>query len=499
MDALYRDLRLAVRTLMRSPGFALAAITTLGLGIGATTLVFSLVNGILMRPFPFEQPNRLVQVAEVGRDGADGLSYPDFVDYRAGMRALSGLAAYANETFTVRGAALPERVEGARVSWNLFSIIGVEPILGRSFRLEEDRPNAERAALIGYGLWQRAFGGSPDVIGKVVRIEGDPHTVVGVMPPGFKFPRAAEAWLPFRRDPNTARGHRFLDAIGRLAPVATIARAQADAAAVEARLDREYSRRVGDWVAQVSNLQEVTVRATRPVLLIMFAAVGFVLLIACANVANLLLSRASSRDREFAIRTALGAGRWRLVRQLLTENALLGLGGGVLGILLAAWWLDLILATIPAAMPYWLRLEIDRSVLLFTLAISLATAFIFGLAPALQSARTDVQTTLKEGRGTTASRDKNRLRSALVVVQLTLAIVLLTGGLLMVRSFLAMRRVNPGFQVDNVAAVDLSLPGTRYEPVEARLAFYERLLERMSAISGIERVAGISNLPIGGA
>ena len=499
LDTFLRDLRFAARTLTRSPGFTAAAIVTLGLGIGATSLVFSLVNAILLRPFPYERPDQLVQLRESDRDfGSAAASYPNYVDFRAGLRTLSGLAAYTTETFTVRGTGAAERVESARISYNLFDVLGVRPVLGRSFVAAEDVPNAPRVVLLSFGVWQRTFGARNDVLGQVVSVEGEPHTVIGVMPPDFKFPDLAEAWLPLREDPVESRGHRYLAMVGRVATGSTMEQVRAEADNVVARLRSEYPQMNRDRIVRVQTLREGRVGEVRPVLMIMLAAVGFVLLIACANVANLLLSRAAARDREMAIRTALGAARSRLVRQLLTESVLLGVAGAGLGILLASWWMDLIIAAFPGNLPFWMRFEIDGRVLLFTSALALATAFIFGLAPALQSVKTDVQSTLREGRVATGSRQKNRLRNALVVGQIALAMVLLAGGLLMGKSFLAMNRVNPGFTTENVLAIDLNLPGSRYDDAGTRNAFYQRLLERVSSIPGVERAGAISLLPIGG-
>ena len=499
LDAFLKDVRFAMRTLTRSPGFAAAAIITLGLGIGATALVFSLVNAILIRPFPYERPEQLVQVRESDREANyESASYPNYIDYREGMRTLSALAAYSEETFTVRGSDAAERVEGARITYNLFNVLGVRPVVGRSFIPAEDVPNAPRVVLLSYGLWQRSFAGRDDVVGQTVSVEGEPHVVVGVMAKDFKYPDLAEAWLPLREDPIEGRGHRYLSMVGRLVAGATMEQAQAEASAVARRLSVDFPQNNRERLVRVQTVREMRVGEIRPVLMIMLAAVGVVLLIACANVANLLLSRAAARDREMAVRSALGAGRSRLVRQLLTESALLGIAGAGLGVLLASWWMDLILAAIPGPLPFWIRFEIDGRVLLFTIGLALATAFVFGLAPALQSVKADVQSTLREGRIASGSRQKNRLRNSLVVGQIALAMVLLAGGLLMGKSFLAMNRVNPGFTAENVLAIDLNLPGSRYEDATARNAFYQRLLERVSSTPGIERVGAISLLPIGG-
>ncbi|MEX2285255.1 MAG: ABC transporter permease [Gemmatimonadota bacterium] len=499
METVLGDLRFAARTLVRSPGFAIAAVATLGLGIGATTMVFSLVNAILLRPFPYAVPERLIQLTETDRSGQyESTSYPNFVDYRSGMNTLNGLGAYSNETLTLRGQGGAQRVEGSAISYNLFDILGIRPLIGRTFRADEDVPTAERVVLLGYGLWQNSFGGDRALVGGTLNVDGEPHVVIGVMPPDFSFPEQGQAWVPLRRDPTAERGLNYITAIGRLAPGAIVAQARTEAEAIRQRLSRDYTSG-SDRVVRVGGLQETSVSEIKPVLLILLAAVGFVLLIACANVANLLLSRAASRDKEIAIRTALGAGRARLVRQLLTESVLLGLLGGALGVLLSSWWMDLMLASIPTPLPAWLKINIDRTVLLFTLAVAFVTALLFGLAPALQSIRTDVQATLKEGRGITGSFRKNRLRSALVVAQLALAVVLLTGGLLMVKSFLAMRQVNPGFRIENVVAVDLALPGQRYDSEASRLVFYDRLLEKAAAIPGVQQVGAISAVPIGGA
>jgi putative ABC transport system permease protein len=499
MDRLLQDFRYALRTLARSPGFTAAAVVTLALGIGATTLVFSMVNGILIRPFPYEDPDRLVQLTEIDKnDQYFAISYPNFVDYRAGVSSVTALAGVNRATFTIRGETGPERIEGAAVSYNMFDVLGIRPVLGRTFRAEEDRPGGERVVLIGHGLWQRSFGGARDVVGRVVNVQGEPHVVIGVMPPDFKFPTVAEAWLPMRRDPTVERGHRYMQSIGRLKPGATVARVQQEAESVAKGIEAQHPRTVGDWRPLVSELQSFTTKDVKPVLYIMLAAVGFVLLIACANVANLLLARAATRDKEIAIRTALGASRTRLFSQLLTESAVLGLAGGGLGALFATWWMDLVLRVLPGAKPFWMRFEIDATVLLFTLALALTTAFVFGLAPALHTMRADLQTTLKEGRGSTGTRRKTRLRGTLVVAQLALAVTLLVGGLLMARSFLAMRNVDPGFRSDNITSFNLELPGSLYEVPQQRVQFYEQLRQRIAALPRVEGVGAVSNLPIGG-
>jgi putative ABC transport system permease protein len=500
MDTLRNDLRFALRALLRSPGFALAAIATLGLGIGATSLVFSLISGIMMRPFPYEQPGRLIGLLEMDRDGRSAaISYPNFLDYRAGMRSLSGMGAYSVQPITLSGALTPEQISGAAITHGLFELLGMRPVLGRTFLPEEDMPGGEPVVLIGHGLWQRVFSGSRDAIGRTLTVNGEPHTVVGVMPPDFRFPEISDVWRPLRADPALGRGDRYLSVIGRLAPSATMEQAAAEAEGIRARLEQEYPNFNRERRVQVGGLQELNVRGLRPVLMLLFAAVGFVLLIACANVASLLLSRAASRDREMAIRASLGAGRFRLVRQLLTESALLGMAGAVLGVLLSWWWLDLVLAAIPGPFPFWLRIAIDARVLVFTVLVALVTAFLFGLAPSLQASRTDLQSTLKVGRGTVGSVRKQRLRSVLIVGQLALAMVLLVTGLLMVRSYLSMQQVNPGFRIENVVAVDLTLLGPRYDDANTRAVFYDRLLQRVRAQPGIERAAAISAVPIYGA
>jgi putative ABC transport system permease protein len=501
MDALLNDLRYTARALRRSPGFVLAAVATLALGIGATTTVFSLLNAFLLRPLPFPAPERLVAVTEddLRRNARDvSSSVPDYLDWRAGLTKLEELGAVHRRALTVRVDGDAERIGGAALTASMFRVLGARPAAGRVFTDEEDVAGAGKVVVVGEAFWRDRLGGGPDALGRVIQVNGEPHTIVGVMPASFRFPYLEEMWVPLAPGAAAARGERFLTVIGRLRAGATAADAQAELAPIAQRLVRTYPENDGR-VARVAGLQAATVQSVRPVMLILLCAVGFVLMIACANVAGLMLARSAERAREIAIRSALGAGRSRIARQLLTETLVLASIGGACGTLVAAAGLRLVLAAVPVPLPYWLAFTIDGRVLALTLAATAASAVVLGLAPALQSARVDLQEVLRErGRGATAGRKGARLRSALVVAETAAAVLLLVGGLLMMRSFLAMRRVEPGFVRSGVVAMQLELPAADY-PDDARIAStQDRLLERVRALPGVSHASLTGAFPVDG-
>jgi putative ABC transport system permease protein len=509
MRTLLQDARYAVRTLSKSPGFTLVAVLALALGIGANTAIFSVVKAVLLSPLPYPEPERLVWVREInpGADITDEpTSPPNFNDWRTQNRSFEGIAAfgYAGGTIT-DGDREPERVPAMSTSANFFQVVGVAPALGRGFLPEEETKGKNRVVVISHGLWQRRFGASPEVLGQKITISGNPHTIVGVMPAGFKTPvpgpKAPDLWFPFALgfDESQRRGD-FLNVFARVKQGTTVEQARAELEGIVARLAEEYPAANAGWTVQVEPLHERVVGNVREALWVLMGVVGFLLLIACANVANLLLARAASRRQEIAVRSALGAGRGRLVRQLLTESLLLGLAGGGLGLLFAAWGVELLVALSPGNIPRLDEAGLDARVLAFTFGVSVLTGVVFGLLPALSASKTDLAESLKEGgtRGSTAGQRASRLRGSLVVAEIAVTAVLLAGAGLMVRSFMAIEAVDPGFRPERILTFDFALPMTKYNEEPQRAAFFEQLTTRAASIPGVERAAVASALPLAG-
>jgi putative ABC transport system permease protein len=510
MRTLLQDVRYAVRTLLKSPGFALVAVLALGLGIGANTAIFSVVKAVLLSPLPYPEPERLVWLREVNA-GADILdepaSPPNFNDWRTQAASFEGMAAfgYAGGTIT-EGDSEPERVAAMSTTANFFEVVGVAPALGRGFQPEEETTGKNRVVVISHGLWQRRFGASPDVLGRQINVSGNPHTVVGVAPADFKTPvpgaRPPDLWFPFalRYGDNTQRRSDFLNVFGRLKRGATVEQARAEMEGIAARLAEAYPSANAGWTVKVQPLHERVVGNVRQSLWVLMGVVGFLLLIACANVANLQLARAAARRQEMAVRTALGAGRGRLVRQLLTESVLLSIVGGGLGLVLAAWGVELLVALSPGNIPRLDEAGLDARVLAFTFGVSVLTGVVFGLLPALSASKADVSVSLKEGgsRGATAGAGARRLRGVLVVAEIAITVVLLAGAGLMVRSFMAIQAVDPGFRADRILTFEFALPMTKYNEEPQRAAFFEQLTARAAAIPGVERAAVANDLPLGG-
>ena len=492
MDTLLQDIRYAFRTLSRSRMFALIAIACLAIGIGVNTTIFSVMNAILLRPFAFTDPDRLVVIQEVNtrNNGTTGVAWPNLVDYRTQSRAFSDIAAVQGRSMTLANVDEPERLEGSAVSWNLFPMLGVPPALGRMIRADEDKPGADRVVLLSDGLWQRRFGRDPSIVGKTLVLNEVAHTVIGVMGPRFKFPEQSELWVPLRANEGEQdRGMKNLFTFGRLAPGVTMEGARTALTQVAARLATEYPANK-TWTASVTPLRDDFIPGEiRLITLTMMGAVTFVLLIACANVANLMLARATSRSREIAIRSALGAGRHRIVRQLLTESLILAIAGGALGIPLAAWGLKLIDAGIPAsdAVPYFIAWSIDRPTLIYTIVISMVTGLLFGLAPAVQAASGSLQEALRDGaRGSGSGVRKNRLRNGLVVAEIALALVLLVGASLFVRSFLTLQNTSAGFDTTSIMTTRFLMQGTRYDSIRVRAQRAEDIVQRVEALPGVQ-------------
>jgi putative ABC transport system permease protein len=504
MDTLLQDIRYSIRTLIKNPAFAGVAVLALGLGIGANTAIFSVVNAVLLRPLPFEQSDRLVMVWEkrlqLGRI-RNTVSPPDFIDWRAQNQVFEDMAAYAGQGFNLGSTAEPERIQGAGVSPGLFSVLRAQPRIGRVFESEEDKPSSDRVAIISSGLWQRSFASDANIVGKTITLNDRAYSVVGVMSADFVFPnRRAEIWVPLILSPDDAanRGGHSLTVVARLKDGITIQRAQNEMDAIAAQLEQQYQVNTGHGV-NVFSLYDEAVGEARPALLVLLGAVAFVLLIACANVANLLFAKSAVRQKEIAIRTALGAGRSRLVRQLLTESVVLSITGGVVGLLLAVWGLSALLAIGENSIPRVKEIKLDLPVLAFSLLISVATGLLFGLLPALQASKPDLNTTLKEGsRGASGGIKSNRTRSVFVIGEVAVCLVLLIGAGLMIKSFYKLLSVSPGFNPENALAVNVALSGSRYRDAAGVSNFYQQALERLSAVPGVKSAAVVTALPMNG-
>jgi putative ABC transport system permease protein len=503
MGNLLQDLRYAFRLLAKSPGFTAIAILTLALGIGANTAIFSVVNGVLLRPLAFRDPSRLVIVAEKSPFPTITTSFQNYVDWRDQSRTFESLEATRGTSLTLTGAGEAERLTARMCSAGLFPLLGADASVGRTFLAEEDKPGAPPVVLLSYGLWQRRFGGSKDIIGKPVYLDSRPHTVVGVLPGGFQVLQPADVFVPFMpwaaTLPDDRNWHPGIIAIGRLKPGVSREQSRAEMVGITKRLEEQYPDYNTGTSADVIGLQEQMVQNVRPALILLLGAVCLVLLIACVNVANLLLARAASRSREVAIRTALGAGRARVIRQLLTESVLLSVGGGLLGIFLAWVSLGPLLKISAGSVPQVLPIEVDSSVLVFTLVVSVITGLFFGLVPALRTAKLDLRETLNEGsRGSTAGPGHHRLRGVLVASEIALAVLLLVGSGLLLRSFSRLQDVLPGFQADHLLVADIPLSQTAYAKPEQRYEFFDRLVERAKALPGVRSAGAASFLPVSG-
>jgi putative ABC transport system permease protein len=505
MQTLWQDLRYGARMLLKKPGFTAIAVLTLALGIGANTAIFSVVNGVLLRPLPYQEPERLVLLNEYATNfGEMSISYPNFADWRAQNRVFEKIGVYNQQSYNLTGYGEVERLRAAQMSADLFDALRVRAALGRTYTNDEDKPGANPVVVLSHGLWQRRFGGDASIVGRTLTLNDRGYTVIGVMPPEFRFPTRVEIWVPAGllsdQDGWNYRGrHPGLFAVARLKPGVTLEQAREDLKLVTAALEKQYPGSNHGHSATLIPLLENFVRDIRRALYVLLGAVGFVLLIACANVASLMLARAASRQKEMAVRTALGAGRWRIARQLLTESVLLALVGGGLGLLIAQWGIGAILALSPeGAIPRVGEIQLDRSVLLFTAAVSLLTGVIFGLAPALQASRADVQEALKETARTATGR-RHWLRSGMVVTEIALTLVLLLGAGLMIRSFFRLQQVNPGFVAESTLSFAVALPEQKYPDTELdkRINFFTQVKEKIQALPGVQSVGVSSGLPLG--
>ncbi|HEV2801961.1 MAG TPA: ABC transporter permease [Pyrinomonadaceae bacterium] len=503
MGDLWQDLRYGVRMMTKTPGFTIVAVIALALGIGANSAIFSVVNTVLLRPLPYQDPERLVMVWEDDTKGGYPRNTPaaaNYIDWRDQNTVFEGMAAIADQNFNLTGTGDPERIKGRLVSSSLFPLLGVAPQVGRALLPEEDQPGQNRVVVLSHGLWQRRFGGDEKIVGGQLSLNGESYTVVGVMPPHFQFPtREDELWAPIGFTPQEAanRGRHYLQVFARLKSGVSLEQAQAEISTIAVRLQQQYPQQNSDIGALVTPLHEQVVGDIKPALLVLLGAVGFVLLIACANVANLLLARAAVRQKEISIRVALGASRLRLVRQFLTESVLLGIVGGVLGLLLSVWGVSLLKAFIPENISQVEAITIDARVLLFTLLVSLLTGLVFGLAPAMQASRLNLNETLKEGgRDSAAGSHGNRIRALLVVTEVAVSLILLIGAGLLINSFLRLRQVDPGFRPDNLLTMQIVLPTFKYPDHARRTAFYDDLLTRLKNVPGVKMAAVTTNLPL---
>ena len=505
MTGLFQDLRYAIRQLRKSPGFTVVAVVTLALGIGANTAIFSVANGVLIRDLPFQDPQRLALLWSVGRgDNRDQLSFTDIDDYRSQNRVFENVVAFGNWSATFTGADTPARIPGMQVSDGYLSLMRVKPLLGRDFLPEEQIEGKDQVILLTYGLWQDRFAGDPQIVGKQLSVNGKPYTVVGVTPkdlpmlPVTLVDGPAQFYRPAaEKHDDRERLSRHLRAIARLKPGVSVEQAQADLDVIHRGLAKQFPNEYSTTGVRVVKLRDDIASGLRPALLVLLGAIGFLLLIACANVSNLLLARALARQKEIAIRSALGANRARLVRQVLTESVLLALCGGAAGILLAFWGTNVILAIGRKAIPQLAAVSLDGRELAFTASLSLATGLLFGLFPALRVSAITLSDSLKEGaRNISASHDT--FRKALAASEIALSLVLLAGAGLLVRSFSKLYGIDPGFRSDHLLTMDIGLPSAKYpEGTDKPLAFYRDLLGRISALPGVERAGAVNVLPLG--
>ncbi len=503
MDDLIRDLRYAFRFLLSRPTFSAIAVLTLALGIGANTAIFSVVNGVLLRPLPYRDPGRLVLVAEKTSYPTVSTSYQNYVDWRDQSRSFEAMEATRATTITLSGTGEPERLNARMVTAGLFDMLGTRPETGRIFLAAEDKPNGAPVAMLSHGLWQRRFGGSGEILGQSISLDGKPTTVVGILPAGFQVFQPADVFLPFgpwaATLPDDRNWHPGIFPLARLKPGVSRDQARQEMIGIARRLEQQYPLFNTDKSADVVGLQDQIVKDHRPALLLLLGAVSFVLLIACVNLANLLLARAATRSREVAVRTALGAGRGRLIRQLLTESVLIAAAGGVVGLAVAWAALGSLLRLAGDALPQGVPIGVDGRVLAFTAGVSLLAGILFGVVPALRTASPDLREALNEGsRGSTSGPGQHRLRGSLVVMEIAFAVVLLVGSGLLLRSFSRLLDTPAGFRPDHLLVVDLPVSPTAYgEPVR-RYDFYDRIIERARILPGVRGAAAASFLPVSG-
>ena len=506
METLFNDIRYGLRSAWKRPGFTMVALITLALGIGANTAIFSLINAVLIRPLPFRDPDRLVWTWGNIRNGGNRASVSplDFLDYRQRNQTFEEFAAMISVPVSANltGGGEPERLPAAAVTGNYFQALGVQPALGRTFVPENETAGRDQVAVLSYALWQRRFGGDPGIINKRITLDDKSFEVVGVMPRDFEFPAAAEIWLPLNFDGSPGMKQRkahFLRPIGRLKVGVSLAQAQADTDGIARQLEAAYPDTNTGWNLRLVSLRDQMVGNIKSTLYILLGAVALVLLIACANVANLLMAHAASRQKEIAVRSALGAGRLRIMRQMITESVMLAVVGGALGTLLAIWGVQGLVTLSGANIPVTANVKIDTTVLTFTLATSLITGLLFGIAPAIRTMKLNLSETLKEGgRSGSENAQRNRTRSLLVILESAVAVMLLVGAGLLVRSLIRLQNTNPGFNRSNVLTMRIDLPRQKYAAPEALAGFWEQFEARVGSLPGVESVGLVSELPLSG-
>ncbi|HEY0726842.1 MAG TPA: ABC transporter permease, partial [Pyrinomonadaceae bacterium] len=506
MDSVIKDLKFAVRGLIKRPAFTVIALVALALGIGANTAIFSLVNAVMLRPLPFAEPDELVWVYANVRNGVNRASVSplDYLDYRNQNKTFEQFATSYSMPLpaTLTGGGDPERLQASIISGNYLETFGVAPALGRGFTLDNEKPGQDQVTILSHALWQQRFGGDPSILNKTIVLNGRATEVIGVMGEGVSFPQTADLWLPMNLDADPADKTRFshmLRPVGRLKPGVSLSQAQADMDVIAAQLEQQFPESNQGWSLRLVLLREELVGGSRTMVLVLFGAVAFVLLIACANVANLLLVRAAARQKEIALRTALGASRWRIVRQMITESLLLAIAGGALGAFLATWGVQLLVMLSENSIPPTVQVTIDATVLGFTLLVSVITGVLFGLAPAFRTADVNLIDALKEGmRGEGQSALRSRTRSALVILESAIAVVLLIGAGLLIRSLVALQNVNPGFDSQNVLTARVELSRFKYDNPDKAATFFQELEGRISNLPGVEAAGMVSELPLSG-
>ncbi|MGE5326988.1 MAG: ADOP family duplicated permease [Deltaproteobacteria bacterium] len=504
LETLRQDIRYGLRQLRRSPAFTIVAVVTLALGIGANTAIFSAVNALLLNPYPFPQVDRVLWVEARHASGKNsGAGVRDFLDWREQNDVFEEMAIVQwTFGFTLTGSGEPQRIIGAWTTQGFLRVLKIEPVLGRFFTAEEDRPGGARVAVLTYAAWQRRFGGRGDVLGQKMTLDGEPFTIIGVMPSGFAFPgvRTCEFLLPLRPNPASGRYQHQYDVIARMKPGVTFEHAQFEMNTIASGLEREYPATNTGWRIQLKPLGSAIAKEAGQPLLLLFAAVGFVLLLACANVAGLLLARASARAKEIAVRTSLGAGRIRIIRQMLTESVLLSLAGGVCGLLFAVWVMDVLRGTAPEDLAFDTTLRLNWTVLLFTLSVSLMAGAAFGIAPAWLGSKTDLNAALKgEANGWSGARSRGRWLSGLVAAEVALSLVLLASAGLVLRSLIRALHVETGLRIEHVLTFGLDLPYPKYSTPQQTAAFFGNLLDRLRTSPGIDSAAAVMTLPMTGA
>ena len=500
-----QDLRYAVRSLLKNRGFTAIAVACLALGIGVNSTIFSVVDGVILRPYPYPDADQIVVVSSTNqKEGVTrgGVSYADFKDLRDSSSTVQTMAAFTQRSLTIAdGSSDPERFLGSIVSWTLFHLLGTPPIEGRNFAADDDKPGAEPVVLLGYDIWERRYQKDRQVVGRAININGRPHTVIGVMPRKFMFPETSKLWVPISGyQEAAARDERGLQVFARMKPGITMQQADADLQALAARLATSYPTQNADWGITTRDLSTwMLPDDVKLVILTMMGAVTLVLLIACSNVANLLLARATSRQREMAVRAALGAGRWRIVRQLLTESVLIGLLSAPLGIGIAYVGIKLLDSSMPPdEIPYFITWSLNARSLAYTIVIAMATGIVFGLAPALQAVKSNLQSTLKEGGRGNAGGSRAWVRNGLVVVEIALSLVLLVGASLFVRSFLNLQTSKVGFETAPLMTMRFALPGTAYEAVGAKARRVDDIVRRIEGLPGVQAAFASNFVPMGG-